>query len=79
MRRLCNAFYDNMERLPEAETIRRMHGADTGPVREKLFEYLSGWLGGPKLYRRNTAPWPWARRTSPSPSARRSATSGCSA
>lgn len=50
VRRLCNAFYDNMERLPEAETIRRMHGADTGPVREKLFEYLSGWLGGPKLY-----------------------------
>ncbi|GAB3390676.1 group II truncated hemoglobin [Azotobacter armeniacus] len=50
VRRLCNAFYDNMERLPEVEDIRRMHGADTTPVREKLFEYLSGWLGGPKLY-----------------------------
>ncbi|MFC0710028.1 group II truncated hemoglobin [Azorhizophilus paspali] len=50
VRRLCNAFYDNMEQLPEAEGIRRMHGADTTAVREKLFEYLSGWLGGPKLY-----------------------------
>ena len=33
-----------------AATIRAMHGADLGPIREKLFEFLSGWLGGPPLY-----------------------------
>jgi hemoglobin len=50
VRRLCDAFYDCMEHLPEAADIRRMHGADLTEIRQKLFEYLSGWLGGPHLY-----------------------------
>lgn len=50
VRRLCDAFYDNLERLPEVADIRAMHAEDTGPIRQKLFEYLSGWLGGPHLY-----------------------------
>lgn len=50
VRRLCNAFYDNLERLPEAADIRAMHAEDTTSIRQKLFEYLSGWLGGPHLY-----------------------------
>ncbi len=50
VRRLCEAFYDCMEQLPEAADIRRMHGEDLSGIRQKLFEFLSGWLGGPHLY-----------------------------
>jgi hemoglobin len=51
VRALANAFYDAMESLEGAKDIRAMHGADLGDIKEKLFEYLSGWLGGPALYR----------------------------
>jgi hemoglobin len=27
-----------------------MHGDSLDPIREKLFEYLSGWMGGPPLH-----------------------------
>jgi hemoglobin len=27
-----------------------MHGQDLSGIRQKLFEYLCGWLGGPSLY-----------------------------
>lgn len=50
VRRLCDAFYDCMDSLPEAADIRRMHGEDLSGIRQRLFEYLSGWLGGPHLY-----------------------------
>lgn len=50
IRALANAFYDAMDELPEAAAIRAMHGEDLGEIKEKLFEYLSGWLGGPGLY-----------------------------
>ena len=33
-----------------ADLIRAMHDADLGPIRQLLFEFLSGWLGGPALY-----------------------------
>jgi hemoglobin len=52
VRALCEAFYDIMNTLPEAQPIRRMHGDDLEPITEKLFEYLSGWLGGPMLYQK---------------------------
>jgi len=45
--KLVNTFYDNMERLPEARTIRELHAKDLRSAREKLFMFLSGWLGGP--------------------------------
>lgn len=50
VRRLCNALYANMDRLPEASDVRRMHPGDLSGISQKLFEYLSGWLGGPPLY-----------------------------
>lgn len=50
VRALCDAFYDIMDTAPEVADIRRMHGGDLSPVREKLYEYLSGWMGGPQLY-----------------------------
>jgi hemoglobin len=27
-----------------------MHAPDLSPMRQKLFEFMSGWLGGPPLY-----------------------------
>ncbi len=54
VRRLAERFYDILDEAPEAKTIRAMHKADLGPVREKLFEFLSGWLGGPPLYVQRT-------------------------
>ena len=50
IRALCNAFYDIMEDLPEAADLRRMHATDLGPMKEKLADYLVGWMGGPPLY-----------------------------
>jgi len=50
IRRLADAFYDVMDELPEVDTIRKMHGKSLADIKQKLFEYLSGWLGGPPLY-----------------------------
>lgn len=50
VRRLAHTFYQCMDELPEAADIRRMHSKELSSVSQKLFEYLSGWLGGPQLY-----------------------------
>jgi hemoglobin len=50
LRLLVNRFYDVMLSADETKTIRAMHAADLSPMREKLFDFLSGWLGGPNLY-----------------------------
>jgi hemoglobin len=50
IRRLADVFYEVMNELPEAQDIRRMHGPQLDEIKQKLFEYLSGWLGGPHLY-----------------------------
>lgn len=50
VRQLATVFYDVMNERPEAETIRRMHSHDLHEIKEKLFEFLSGWLGGPPLF-----------------------------
>ena len=50
VRRIVDRFYDIMDSAPEAATIRAMHATDLSPMRERLFEFLSGWLGGPPLY-----------------------------
>jgi len=44
------AFYEIMDSDPGAARIRAMHGQDLAPIRKLLFEFLSGWLGGPALY-----------------------------
>lgn len=46
--RLVNRFYDIIE--AESPDLRAMLPADTSVSREKLFEFLSGWMGGPPLY-----------------------------
>lgn len=50
VRALVDRFYQLMDELPEAWEIRRLHPADLAGSREKLFEFLSGWMGGPPLY-----------------------------
>ena len=50
IRKLCVAFYDIMDELPEAADLRKMHATDLGPMKEKLAEYLIGWMGGPPIY-----------------------------
>lgn len=50
LRRLVDDFYRLMDELPEAAALRRMHPASLEPARDKLACFLSGWLGGPKLY-----------------------------
>ncbi|MEM7467509.1 MAG: group II truncated hemoglobin [Pseudomonadota bacterium] len=50
VRRLVDAFYDEMERAEYAQTIRAMHPKDLDVSRDKLTLFLCGWLGGPRLY-----------------------------
>lgn len=50
VRELVDRFYDYMDTLPEAQGIRRLHPADLTGSRDKLYKFLSGWLGGPSLY-----------------------------
>jgi hemoglobin len=48
--RLVEAFYDYMDSVPEAKTIRAMHDVHLESVKKVLKRYLSEWTGGPKLY-----------------------------
>jgi hemoglobin len=50
LRQLVDRFYDIMAADQRASDIQAMHGKDTTLIREKLFEFLSGWLGGPQLF-----------------------------
>jgi len=50
VRRLVDCFYDLMDETPEYYVIRKLHPQDLSGSREKLFMFLSGWLGGPPLY-----------------------------
>ncbi len=54
--RLVDAFYRQMEELPEAALIRRMHPRDLTESRDKLSRFLCGWLNGPKLYSEKYGP-----------------------
>ncbi|CAH0993356.1 Group 2 truncated hemoglobin YjbI [Sinobacterium norvegicum] len=50
IRALANAFYEAMDELEEAQPIRRMHADNLDAIKNSLFMYLTGWLGGPPLY-----------------------------
>jgi hemoglobin len=50
VRELVNRFYDLMDLLDEAKELRAMHANNLKGSRQKLFLFLSGWLGGPDLY-----------------------------
>jgi hemoglobin len=50
LRELVDRFYDLMDLEPEYADIRKLHPTDLANSRQKLFMFLSGWLGGPGLY-----------------------------
>lgn len=50
IKRLVHRFYELMDGLPEAYGVRQIHPASLEGSGQSLFEFLSGWLGGPPLY-----------------------------
>ncbi len=50
VRQLCVDFYHIMENTPQTQLLRKMHPDDIKISEDKLYLFLSGWLGGPQLY-----------------------------
>ena len=50
VRALVDRFYELMDQLPEAKGIRDLHPVDLTGSADKLYKFLSGFLGGPPLY-----------------------------
>ena len=50
VRELVERFYDLMDFEPKYARLRAVHGSALESAREKLYLFLSGWLGGPSLY-----------------------------
>jgi hemoglobin len=48
--KLVARFYELMDELPEAYAVRQLHPESLKGSAESLYEYLSGWFGGPSLY-----------------------------
>ncbi|MCF6250582.1 MAG: group II truncated hemoglobin [Methylococcaceae bacterium] len=47
---LVDRFYYYMDTLPEVAGVRKMHAQSLSSAKDKLFKFLSGWLGGPDLF-----------------------------
>jgi hemoglobin len=50
VRALVVRFYQLMDELPEAYGIRKLHAPDLQGATDKLYKFLTGWMGGPPLY-----------------------------
>lgn len=50
LREMVDRFYDLMELEPEFAVLRALHPPSTDGSRDKLFWFLSGWMGGPDAY-----------------------------
>ena len=50
VRELVDRFYDLMDLEPAYAELRAAHGTTLDDARDKLYWFLSGWLGGPSLY-----------------------------
>lgn len=52
VRALVKAFYDVIEQEPDARALHLLHlrGSGMSHARTQQFEFLSGFLGGPRLY-----------------------------
>lgn len=48
VRALVDAFYDRVR--DDSPVMARIHPQDLTESRQKLFEFLVGWMGGPPLY-----------------------------
>ena len=50
LREMVVRFYALMDAEPALAGIRKLHQPSLADATEKLFMFLSGWLGGPQLY-----------------------------
>ena len=50
IRALAQQFYLQMQSKQETKKLLSIHRAPISESEQKLFEFLSGWLGGPQLY-----------------------------
>lgn len=50
IRAIAHDFYQQMQTRPETQTLLAIHRSPMQESEQKLYEYLSGWLGGPLLY-----------------------------
>jgi hemoglobin len=50
LREMVDRFYDLMELEPEFAGLRALHPPTTEGSRDKLFWFLSGWMGGPNHF-----------------------------
>nr|WP_298144798.1 group II truncated hemoglobin [uncultured Pseudomonas sp.] len=50
LQRLADDFYRLMDEQTEAADLRSMHAENLDMARDKLASFLSGWLGGPRLF-----------------------------
>lgn len=51
IKKLVDDFYDIMSESKNTQTILNLHPSNLSISRDKLYRFLSGWMGGPKLYR----------------------------
>lgn len=51
LQRLVERIYHWMATLPDAQAAMDLHHPDTSEVQRRLTAFLSGWLGGPDLFR----------------------------
>lgn len=49
---LVRCFFDEVARLPPSTHVRALLAPRADRLAPRLFEFLSGWLGGPPLYTR---------------------------
>jgi hemoglobin len=50
VRKLCHTFYQTMCETTQTDLIRAMHPTNILISEDKLYLFLTGWLGGPPLY-----------------------------
>jgi len=51
--RLTARFYELMDSVPQFAELRAIHPESLAGSQEKLFMFLSGWMGGPDLFVEN--------------------------
>lgn len=62
IRQIAQRFYQEMRTRPETQALLAIHPPALDESEQKLFEFLSGWLGGPQLFtQRRGAPMLRAR------------------
>ncbi len=61
VRALVDRFYDLMDLEPAYAGLRALHPSTLDGTRDKLYWFLSGWLGGPDLYVQRVRPSAFAR------------------